>query len=98
MHELDAFLVSLCKRFNVQLNCKSFVRTHYQILHNRKETKYIPNFDRYSAEDKIFVLESYFGKDTENLTTKEVDYQFKKRISRQVKDIETDLRDAGFST
>ncbi len=98
LHELDAFVDNLCLRFEVDLKVKSFVRAFFQIKHNRRETKYVPNFDSYSEEEKKYVLEHYFSKNTENLTSREIDYQFKKRISRQVKDIETDLRDAGFSS
>ncbi|EOY5093096.1 reverse transcriptase domain-containing protein [Citrobacter amalonaticus] len=98
LHELDAFLKNLCKRFDVDLKLKTFVRTYYQIMHNRKESSYIPNFDKYTEKDKIYVLEHYFNKKTKGMTSVEIDYNFKKRISRQVKDIETDLKDAGYSS
>ncbi|MEL5654853.1 reverse transcriptase domain-containing protein [Serratia ureilytica] len=96
LHQLDAFLKNLCKRFNAQVKLKSFVRTYYQIQNNRQETKYIPNFDNYTLEEKIHVLSYYFKKNIENLTTREIEYHFKKRISRQVKDLETDVKDAGY--
>lgn len=67
-------------------------------MHNRKESSYIPNFDKYTEKDKIYVLEHYFNKKTKGMTSVEIDYNFKKRISRQVKDIETDLKDAGYSS
>lgn len=96
LHQLDNFLKSLCKRFNTPINLKSFVRSYYQIQNNRRETKYIPNFDNYTIEEKSHVLSYFFKKNTEKLTAKEIEYHFKKRISRQVKDLETDVKDAGY--
>lgn len=96
LHQLDDFLKSQCERFNVNVNLKSFVRTYFQIKHNRRETKYIPNFDEYTEDQKVYVLNHYFQKKTENLTSLEIDYHFKKRISKQVKEIETDVKDAGY--
>ena len=96
LHQLDVFIVNLCKRFNVKLKLKSFVRTFYQIKHNRRETKYIPNFDNYNIEDMTKVLNYYFKKNTTSLTDDEIEFHFKKRISSQVKDLETDIKDAGY--
>ncbi|MCL2899512.1 reverse transcriptase/maturase family protein [Brenneria tiliae] len=96
LHQLDDFLKNLCERFNVNVNLKSFLRTYFQIKHNRRETKYVPNFDEYTEDQKTFVLNHYFQKKTENMTSLEIDYHFKKRISKQVKEIETDVKDAGY--
>ncbi|OBU11746.1 reverse transcriptase domain-containing protein [Morganella psychrotolerans] len=96
LHQLDSFVAKLCKRFSVKLNIKSFVRTFYQIKHNRRETKYIPNFDNYNIKEMTRVLNHYFKKDTKKLTDIEIEYHFKKRISNQVKDLETDIKDAGY--
>ncbi|MCU2469371.1 hypothetical protein N8Q92_18290 [Enterobacter hormaechei subsp. steigerwaltii] len=93
---LDDFIARLCKRYNVNLQLKSFVRAHYQIKHKRRETKYVPNFDKYNLEQKAYVLNHYFNKSTENLTDEEIEYNFNKRIAKQVKDIETDVKDAGY--
>ena len=37
------------------------------------------------------VLTKYFKKSTKGMTDIEIEYNFKKRISRQVKDLETDI-------
>ncbi|QKJ48693.1 RNA-dependent DNA polymerase [Proteus vulgaris] len=96
LHQLDAFLKRLCIRFGVSINLKSYVKSYYQIKNKRKETKYIPNFDKYTLEQKKYVLIYYFKKNIENLTDIEIDYQFKKRISKQVKNLESDVQDAGY--
>lgn len=96
LHEIDFFVKKACVRFGVKIKLKSLVRTHFEIKYNRFETKYIPNFDTYVEADKVYILNNYFNKSTENLTSLEIDYHFRKRISRQVKDIETDIQDAGY--
>lgn len=96
LHELDSFLKKLSNRFDVSLNLKSFVRTYFQIKHNRRETTYIPNFDEYDISQKEYVLNHYFSKSTFDMNEEEINYNFNKRISKQVKDIETDIKDAGY--
>ncbi|MFC0225296.1 reverse transcriptase domain-containing protein [Serratia aquatilis] len=95
LHEMDLFLKKLCIRFNVDLNLKNFVRTIYSIRHKRLTTRYIPNFDDFTIEEMIHVLEFYFKKSTTDMAPTEIIYNFKKRISKQVKDLETDIIDAG---
>lgn len=95
LHEMDGFLKKLCIRFNVDIKLKSFVRTLYSIRHERSTTHYIPNFDAFTIDEMTYVLETYFKKSTEDMTSKEIVYNFKKRISKQVKDLETDVMDAG---
>lgn len=96
LHEMDAFISSLCERYSVNLNVKSFVRTFFQVNNNRYETTYIPNFDNYTEEQMTNVLNNYFNKSTANMTSKQIKYNFLKRISRQVRDLETDIKDAGY--
>ncbi|MEB8015680.1 reverse transcriptase domain-containing protein [Raoultella ornithinolytica] len=96
LHSLDDFLNKLCIRFDVKVNLKSFVRTFFQIKFNRRETHYIPNFDNYDLDQKIHVLTHYFNKSVKGMTDEEIVYHFNKRISKQVKDIETDVKDAGY--
>lgn len=96
LHELDDFLKRLCVRFGVSIKLKSFVRAFFQIKYNRRETSYIPNFDEYDMADKIYVLSHYFNKAVKGMTDEEIDYHFNKRIAKQVKDIETDVKDASY--
>lgn len=96
LHELDDFLKRLCVRFGVSIKLKSFVRAFFQIKYNRRETSYIPNFDEYDIADKSYVLTHYFNKNVKGMTEEEIDYHFNKRIAKQVKDIETDVKDASY--
>ncbi|MCE9884390.1 reverse transcriptase domain-containing protein [Obesumbacterium proteus] len=96
LHELDAFIQTLCKRYDVNIDVKSFIRTYYQANHKRHDSKYIPNFDKYTEKEMKHVLERYFNTKTTGLTSRQIKYNFLKRISRQVKDLETDVKDAGY--
>lgn len=96
LHELDHFVQKLCDRYSVKLNLKSFVRTFFQANHSRHEGSYIPNFDKYDEQKMVEVLEVYFNKNTKNLTSEQIKYSFLKRITKEVKDLETDIKDAGY--
>lgn len=91
LHELDHFVKKLCKRYGVAISPKKFVRSYFQIKHKKYESSYIPNFDTYEIDDMSAVLTRYFNKSTQGMTDEEIEYNFKKRISRQVKDLETDI-------
>lgn len=97
LHRLDHYVNILCKRFGVNFEQKNFIRAYYQIIHNFYETKYIPKFDKYSGQDMKEVLRNFFGiKDVDELAPEQIEYYFKKRISQQVKDLDTDLQDFGY--
>lgn len=96
LHNLDRHVSKLISRFSVTVTPKRFVRTYYEIKHSKYETKYVPNFDNYTIEQMAEVLEAYFGKSCGLLTEKEVEYEFKKRIDKQVRDLLTDVQDFGY--
>ncbi|MAL98254.1 MAG: RNA-dependent DNA polymerase [Alteromonadaceae bacterium] len=93
LHSLDRHVRSLCKRFGVRIKPKKFSRSFYEVNHRRYSTNYVPDFDRYSDSEKRFVLSYYFGKNVSSLTDDEVDFEFRKRIDRQVKDLLQDVQD-----
>lgn len=93
LHILDVFVQKLINRFSVKIQPKKFVRTFYQIKHQKYESKYIPNFDEYTLEQMKDVLTIYFKKNISKLDDIEIEYEFKKRISRQVKDLLEDVQD-----
>jgi hypothetical protein len=94
LHELDYFIRKLCKRFEVEIMPKSFVRAFYQIKHHIYETRYIPNFDKFSVDDMKQILEGYFGfENLDKMTSRQIEHNFKKKVSKHIKDLETDLQD-----
>lgn len=98
LHSLDTYIESLVSRFGVSITPKKFVKTYYEIKHNKHETNYIPDFDSYSLEQMKSVLVDYFSYTNIHLLTHEQVIQaFKKRISRQAQDLLADVIDAGIS-
>ncbi len=71
LHQLDNYVNKLCERFKVKIKPKKFVRAFKELSHNKHSSNYIPNFDRYTAEEKLALLKKYFPRDLSNkkLTT-----------------------------
>lgn len=94
LHSLDHFIIKMCKRFNIDagaIKFKLFVRAYHEITKNIRDTKYIPNFDELSIGDKRKILLDIFGWKAERMTEGDIEYQFKKRIYRTVRELEQDL-------
>nr|WP_283247405.1 reverse transcriptase domain-containing protein [Halomonas boliviensis] len=97
LHALDSYVAKLVKRFDVDVSPKKFVRAFKELSYRKYETKYIPNFDNYSLEKMRVVLVEYFGLKVEEYQDEEIEFEFKKRISRQVKDLQVDVKDFSYS-
>ena len=95
LHELDNYVCKLLKRFNISGKPKRFSRAYKELNHNRYQTNYIPNFDKYQRHQKLELLRKYFPKDVEgkNLTDSQIDYHFRRRIKKQTKDLLEDIKD-----
>lgn len=93
LHKLDHYVSRLCKRFDVDIKPKKFVRAFHEISHRKRQTKYVPNFDIFTIEDKGKVLAKYFGYDLKGMRQDQIDFAFHKKVSRQIKDIESDIKD-----
>lgn len=93
LHTLDHFIKKLCKRFSVEINTKKFVRAFQEIQHKKYTSKYIPNFDKYDTNQQGEVLESYFGFDTTKMNDEQINFHFNKKINRQIRDLESDIKD-----
>ncbi|MEW5547721.1 reverse transcriptase domain-containing protein [Pseudomonas soli] len=91
LHQLDLYVAQLIKRFNAKITPKSFVRSFYEINRRRHTTNYVPNFDRYNIAQMTAVLTDYFNKSVAGLTDEEIEYEFKKRIDRQSRELLVDL-------
>ena len=96
LHTLDHYVKKLIKRFNVGIQPKRFVRSFKELSHRRHVTNYIPNFDEYELDKQKDVLVNFFGLDISNYLDEEVEFNFKKRIGRQVKDLLVDVKDFSY--
>ncbi|MCP5348243.1 MAG: reverse transcriptase domain-containing protein [Gammaproteobacteria bacterium] len=91
LHSLDHYIKKLALRFNVSITPKKFVRAYKELCHRKYKTHYIPNFDKYDLEQKKNVLAEYFGVSIESLEDERIEFEFKKRISKQTKDLLEDI-------
>jgi len=96
LHNLDRHIQRLAQRFEVDISPKRFVRSFYEIKHSKYETNYVPNFDNFTLEQKIEVLRRYFSINLSPLTEEQIEYEFSKKIDRQVRDLLTDIQDFGY--
>ena len=96
LHVLDHYISKLCKRFKIKVKPKKFVRAFKELTHRRYETNYIPNFDDYDLDMMKEVLVDYFGMDVSKLEDDEIEFEFHKRVGRQVKDLLADVKDFGY--
>lgn len=92
LHALDHYVKKLKKRFDVELEQKKFVRAFKELTHRKYETNYIPNFDNYTTEQQKDVLVRYFRMNISDLRDEDVEFEFHKRIGKQVKDLLEDVK------
>jgi hypothetical protein len=98
LHNLDRYVEKLASRFHVTISTNKFVKTYYEIKHSKYNTKYIPNFDKYTLEQMKEVLKTYFSmKNVDSLADEKVKYEFERRIDKQVKDLLIDVQNLGIS-
>jgi retron-type reverse transcriptase len=94
LYSLDNHIKKLERRFGLpELRTKRFVRAFKELTFRKYETNYIPNFDKYTLEQMKGVLVKFFDfKNIDNYSEKAIRYEFKKRISKQIRDLQTDLQ------
>ncbi|MEI5637475.1 MULTISPECIES: reverse transcriptase domain-containing protein [unclassified Pseudoalteromonas] len=92
LHKLDHYVCKLIKRFNVTIQPKKFVRAFKELNHRKYETSYIPNFDEYTLEQKKEALTNYFKVNVSKLKKIEVEFEFNKKINKQVRDLLVDVQ------
>ncbi|MGB6127515.1 MAG: reverse transcriptase domain-containing protein [Psychrilyobacter sp.] len=93
LYKLDSLVIKLFKRHNLPIeNIKKFSKSFHEIIYNRDKTKYIPNFSKYTPEEKKDVLIKNLGKRAESFNVKDINYEFKKYVNAQKKETEKDIQ------
>ncbi len=89
---LDHFVRSQLKRFNINdLKPKTFLKSYYEITRNLSKTTYIPNFDKFTVEKKHQILREVFQFPNPLMSTAEIEYHFRRKIYKTVRELEKDL-------
>jgi len=94
LFRLDYFVEGLFKRYNIPTNTKKkkFIRAYNEIIKNRNNSSYIPNFDDYSVEDKLQILKNVFLINIEEPTKEKIEITFKRKIYQNIKELEKDIQ------
>ncbi len=89
---LDHFVQTQLKRFGInQFKAKTFLRAYHEITLNLSTTTYIPNFDKLSIAEKHGILIDVFKFPNPLMSVQEIEYEFKRKIYKTVKELEKDL-------
>lgn len=97
LHTLDHYVKKLIGRFNVNITPKKFVRAFKELSHRKYETKYIPNFDQYTLSEMRAVLVDYFQLNLHTYSDKDIEFAFRKRLTKQIKDLQMDIMDFSYT-
>lgn len=94
LFRLDKFVDLILKKFQITQKCeiKKFVRSYHEIIYNRTDTKYIPNFDRYDIEDKRILLRDIFSLSINGWDEHKIEIAFKRKIYKSIKELEKDIQ------
>lgn len=94
LFRLDDLIGKLLVRYGVDPSVKQkrFVRTYHEIRQALHTTAYVPNFDKYTIEDKRRVVSRVYKKDFSKADEDTVEDFFGKIISKEIRDIEKDIQ------
>ncbi|CAK8583846.1 hypothetical protein BMEGG_06104 [Priestia megaterium] len=98
-HHFDWFIKKLITDFNKQQNfqgleIKNFVKTYYEIIYNRSETKYIHRPDILSLEEEKFLLRDTFNvKDRFLKDEEQINRIYYAKVYKPIKLLEQDVQD-----
>ena len=95
LFRLDDLIEKLLERYGVDpsVRRKRFVRTYHEIRQALHTTSYVPNFDKYTIDDKRRVVSRVYKKDFSSADEHAVEDYFGKIISKEIRDIEKDIQD-----
>lgn len=94
LSSLDHFVKKQLIRFGLDpktTKIKKFIRTYHEITTNLKKSKYIPNFDLIPLKEQRRILLDIFRIKAKRMKKYEIEYQFRRKMFRTVKDLERDL-------
>lgn len=97
LYHFDDLVKKLLVRYKMDSSVKTkrYVRTYHEIKQALHTTTYVPNFDRYTIDDKRQIVARVYKINAAVLKDPEVEKKFNNIISREIRDIEKDIQ--GFS-
>lgn len=94
LYRFDDLISKLQNRYDIDasIKCKRFVRTYHEIRQALHTTSYVPNFDKYTVEDKRRVVSQVYKSDFSNADKQKIEELFSKIITKEIRDIEKDIQ------
>ncbi len=94
LYHLDNLVAKLLKRHGLdsKIKVKRYVRTYHEITQALHKTSYIPNFDKYTMDEKRMLLSRVYRHKLDGKDDKIIDEYFGKMISKEIRDIEKDIQ------
>lgn len=93
LYHLDWLVEKLLRRYGLieKIKVKKYVRSYYEITKKLHDTKYIPNLNLLSLEDKRKLITEVYEQQLDDISESKVEYLFRKIMKREIQDIERDV-------
>lgn len=93
LFHLDDVVQRLIKRYKLEdkIKVKRFVRTYNEMRRALHTTKYIPNLDELSLDEKRKILSDIYRIDLSGKDERFIEIQFRRVMKREIRDIEKDI-------
>ena len=94
LFHLDYVVNKLVKRYgmNNKMKLKRFERTYCEIRKALHTTRYIPNMDNMTIDEKRQLLSDIYGIDFSDKNNERVEIQFRRIMKKELRDIEKDIQ------
>lgn len=93
LYQLDVFIKKLFNEFGLvydEKKVKKFIRTYFEIIKNRIDTTYIPNFSTYTKDEKKHILRNVL--DVSYVNDDNIDELFNNVIYKNIREMEKDIQ------
>lgn len=94
LFHLDDIVKKFVERYGLskKIKVKRFVRTYAEMHKALHVTKYIPNLDKLTINNKRQILSEIYDMDLSKEDDKTIEMQFKEIIKKEIRDIEKDIQ------
>lgn len=93
LFHLDWFVKKMAKRYNVEkVKFKRFVRAYKEMRNALHTTRYIPNIDCMTLEEKRRIVCDVYGEYVRDSSDDLIEHRFRQLMKREAKDIQKDVQ------
>ena len=90
---LDWLIRTLCKRYGVdKAGFKSFLRSYHEITKSLHTTRYIPNLDTITLEEKRHIVQEIYGEAKKNDDDAIIEQKFRHIMRKEIHNIQKDVQ------